>query len=224
MRSNLFAVLGAIALLFTAGACSSVPPETVELSHTIGRDLEEIHRSHRALAELHFNSSKQSINAFIDLTYRPAFIEMTAEQSNLQANISTILQQDPGRLVPYMSHFLVSVDRHVESKRQELLTPVIEQERQLLADIDAAHSQVQAANSVVSGHLASIRSVHDAQSQALSMVGIEDLRERIANTTANLSDRVAALNTRGAEINASLDTAAEKVQELDEAIDNAFNR
>ncbi len=204
--------------------CASVPPETVELAHAIGRDVEEIHRSHRALAQLHFQGARDDVNTFIDGTYRPAFIEMTAREANLVPNISAILDRDPGRLPAYLAAFLNTVDPRIEQKRQELLVPINRQERELLAAIDSAHNQVQAANAVISGHLASIRSVHDAQSDALGMVGISNVRERIAETTASVSEQVARLNSRGVEISNSIDDAEERVRDLNAAISSAFSR
>lgn len=209
-----------IATSFLAG-CASVPPETVELSHTIGRDLGEIHRSHRELAQLHFANVKEDVNEFIDDTYRPALIALTAEEASLVPNITTILERDPGRLPTYLGAFLNQVDPLVETKRRELLTPIEDQERELLADINAAHSNVQAANAVISGHLASIRSVHEAQSQALEAVGLSNMRERIATTTADVSDGVARLNARGLEISSEIDDAARQIEAFNEAIAEA---
>jgi hypothetical protein len=212
----------AMSLIVLAG-CASVPPETVELSHAIGQDMEELHRSHRALAELQFSQAKDRVNTFIDGIYRPALIETTADEAGLVSNIELILDRDPERLPAYLSRFLTAVDPLVEAKRNELLNPIEEQEQQLLAEINAAYSQVQAANAVISGHLASIRSVHDAQSQALEAVGLPDMRERIAATTADVSNRISDLNRRGLEISSSIDDATTRIQSLNEAITNTFN-
>lgn len=205
------------------GGCASVPAETVELSHVIGSDLVELHRSHRALAELHFQGMRNDVDAFIDDIYRPALIEMTARDANFVENASRIINADPGRLPAYISRFLKVVDPKIEEKRRELLKPIEDQETTLLAEIDRAHGQVMSANSVVSGHLASIRSVHDAQSEALGRFGLADLRERIASTTSRLSDQVQELNARGTEISASIDDVSERVGDLDRAISNAFS-
>tara|TARA_R110002073_G_scaffold8068_1_gene45115 strand:- start:14006 stop:14716 length:711 start_codon:yes stop_codon:yes gene_type:complete len=205
------------------GGCASVPPETVELSLLIGQDLEELHRSHRALAVQHFKSIKDDINIFINQTYRPALIAETARNANLVPNVTAILDRDPSRLPAYLARFIEAVDPRVETKRAELLEPIERQEAQLLADIDAAHGQVLAANATISGHLASIRQVHEAQATALERAGLADLRERISVTVADVSARVAALNARGAAISGSIDDAAERVRELDEAISSVVN-
>lgn len=212
----------ASSMVLLAG-CASVPPETVELSHAIGQDMEELHRSHRALAVLQFGQAKDRVNIFIDATYRPALIATTASEADLVSNIEVLLDRDPGRLPAYLSRFLSAVDPLVEAKRAELLEPIELQERQLLAEIDAAHSQVRAANAVISGHLASIRSVHDAQSQALEAVGLSDMRERIASTAADVSDRISNLNRRGLEISSSIDDAATRIESLNAAITETFN-
>ena len=67
LKSAIAAVL-LIAGAAGLGACDLVPQEAVELSNTVGRDLEEVHRAHRALAELHFQRIEDDINNFIDTT------------------------------------------------------------------------------------------------------------------------------------------------------------
>ncbi|WP_394692384.1 hypothetical protein [Hyphobacterium sp.] len=220
-RARYFVLAATMSMSVLTG-CVTVPPETVELSHTIGRDLEELHRSHRALVELHFRGARNEVDAFIDNTYRPALIELTARDARLVEGISTIIDNDPGRLPAYLTRFLQAVDPRVEAKRQELLEPIVAQELALLDEIDGAHSRVQAANAVISGHLASIRDVHEAQSEVLAIAGLPDLRELIGASIADVSNRAERLNRRGQEVNSTIDDVTQRVEELDELISEAF--
>lgn len=200
--------------------CSLVPKEAVELSNTVGRDLEEVHRAHRALAELHFNKIETDINVFIDETYRPAFIKEFAKEFKLQNVASAVLaSSEPEKLLPVLTAFVQKATDRIESKRYELLDPIRSQRQQVLSDIDQAHRQIQAAQAIVTGHLASVRDVHETQSELFSELGIEELRTRIATTTANISDRVADLTEKGRDISAGADQAAETIAELDAKID-----
>ncbi|WDP86960.1 MAG: hypothetical protein HUN05_19030 [Desulfobacter sp.] len=81
----------------------------------------------------------------------------------------------------------------IEKKRGELLNPVRSQRNQLIEDIDASHRQLQAAQAIISGHLASVRNVHDAQNDVLKTVGLEGMREKLSENTEKVSNRISCL-------------------------------
>ncbi len=219
-QSTLKQILIPICALFMMTACDTVPPEAVELSNTVGNDLEEVHRAHRSLAELHFDNIEAEINEFIDQTYRPAYIRTFAAEFKLNDRVAQILEQDPDKLLPVLSRFVeISVER-IESKRAELLNPILEQRREVLSDINLAHRQIQSAQAIVTGHLASVRRVREVQNEILADVGLGDVRERITVTTAKISNKVAEFVETGNEIDVRIDDAAEKIQALDEKIDD----
>jgi uncharacterized coiled-coil DUF342 family protein len=118
-----------------------------------------------------------------------------------------------------MTQFVQVATERIEKKRKEILTPVAEQQRRVIAEIDAAHHQIQAAHAVVVGHLASVRNVRDTQNEILAQVGLENVREKVIVTTANISNRIAEFVAKGSEINTTLQDAAEKVKEFDEKIE-----
>lgn len=223
MRNTSYSVAFIGAAMLSLSSCATVPPETVQLSHSIGSDLAELHRSHRALAKLHFQKMREDINRFIEINYRPALVQKTAQDADFLANASILIEQDPARLPAYLSAFLLAVDPLVERKKAELLDPIDAQEEMLLSEIDLAHGQLLSANSVISGHLASIRDVHEAQATALERVGIDGLRERISVTTARISDQIDQLDNRGQRIASSVDEVEERVEELDGAIESAID-
>jgi len=220
---NLKSAIAAI-LLFTGaiglGACDVVPQEAVELSNTVGRDLEEVHRAHRALAELYFSRIEDDINNFIDTTYRPAFIKKFAEEFKLADNVNLILAQDPDKLLPVLTGFVERAVDRTEAKRRELLEPIQMQKQAVIEEIDTAHRQIQAAQAVVTGHLASVRKVREVQNELLAKVGLGDLRQKIADTTADISDKVADFVATGEKIDAGAGTAIAKVGEIDTAIED----
>lgn len=207
-----------------ASGCSTVPKEAVELSNTVGRDLEEVHRAHHALAELYFDQTIDKLNAFIDDTYRPAFIAKFAEEFKLNDQIKRILDKDPDKLLPVLTGFVTIATERIEKKRDELLAPIQTQRREVLTSIDIAHRQIRAAQAIVTGHLASVRKVHEVQNQLLAEVGLEDVRQRIAARTASVSDAVADIVKQGKKIDAGADVAQDKLEKLDAAIDKAKDK
>jgi hypothetical protein len=213
-----FFIVVTVAFLAGIAGCSTVPKEAVELSNTVGRDIEEVHRSHRALAELYFDQMIDEVNSFVDKTYRPAFIAKFADEFKLDDKVKLIVREDPQKLMPVMTRFVTVATERIEKKRNELLTPIKAQRRDVLANIDMAYRQIQAAQAIVTGHLASVRKVHDVQNEMLAKVGLRDVRERIATKTSEVSKTVADFVNKGKKIDSGIDTAKGKIAKLDTAI------
>ena len=210
-----------ITLLLPLGivACDTVPDEAVTLADTVGRDLEEVHRAHRELANLLYGRVEAEINHFIDDTYRPAYIALFAENFDLPDAIQQAMRDDPDDLLDLLTDFVSQATVDIEAKRRELLEPIQAENTMVIEEIDAAHRQIQQGHDVVVSHLRSVRAVRDTQNELLSEVGLGDLRQRIATRTAEVSSRVGDLVVRARGAETQIDSAAERIGELDEMID-----
>ncbi|MFB4204705.1 hypothetical protein ACEZHJ_12930 [Arhodomonas sp. KWT2] len=208
------------ALVLMAG-CAQVPQESVELSNTVGRDLEELHRAHRAMVNLHFDEQVQRVNEFIDQTYRPAFIEQFAKEFGLADNVEVIVASDPDKLLPVMTRFVQVATQRIEKKRRELLEPIQAQRQEVLTALEDSYRKVQSAQAVVTGHLASVRKVREMQTEALAEAGLEDLPQRVSSATARVSGGVDDLVERGRDIEGKTEDIVARIQELDSAMDSA---
>jgi hypothetical protein len=62
-----------VAALLLSG-CAQVPKESVELSATLGRDLQEVQQSHRRSVDLLFERDVERITNYIENVATPAFI------------------------------------------------------------------------------------------------------------------------------------------------------
>ena len=179
MNFAAFLYLAGIVLTVALVACDTLPRGMVVLSNTVGRDLEEVHRAHRELAQLHFARMEADVNLFIDETYRPEFIKAFAKEFKLASKIRKIIKSDPDSLLPVMTRFVQVATERIEKKREEILTPMAERKLRVIAEIDAAHRRIQAAHNVVTAHLASVRQVREAQNGILAEVGFENVREKV---------------------------------------------
>lgn len=207
-----------LAVLVANTGCSTVPVAAVELSNTVGRDLEEVHRSHHALAVLHFDKIVAEVNLFVDETYRAAFITQFASEFKLSDKVKLILKEDPEKLLPVMTRFVAIATERVEKKRKELLDPIEAQRRDVLKNIDLAHRQIQSAQAIVSGHLASVVKLHEVQNEVLAKVGLGDVRKHISTKTSEVSDAVKEIVKKGKKIDSGIATAKEKIEKFNEAI------
>ncbi|HVZ42594.1 MAG TPA: hypothetical protein VHA82_02205 [Ramlibacter sp.] len=226
------------AILLAAGlvlaGCAQVPKESVELSTTVGRDVTTVAKSHRALVKLLFARMRQDVNRFVDNVYVPYQIRALMENdfrnaksaaeddrraslllainSSFQPGAAGGLQSDTFQAMA----FLVSQIREdAESKRSELLAPIDAQEAAVLAAVDRSYAQITYGNSIVTGYLASIVKVHDAQNEVLNAIGVDtDLTKLVGEKLASTSDEVGKLVDKAQKVQATGASVAAELSSL----------
>jgi len=205
----------AVGLLLLFAGCAQVPKESVELSVTVGRDLAEVHRAHRELAIRYFGKIKKDINTFIDEIYRPYTIKTSLVNFKLIEKIE--ISQRPGTkygTLTLLDVYVTKVTEEIASYRKILISPIETQESEVLSAIDDSYQKLQNANSIVTGHLASVRKVHEAQAEFLDRTGVEGLRDRFVENTVKLSDEVDSLIKKGRDAENNIDQLSKVIEKL----------
>jgi hypothetical protein len=220
------------------GGCAQVPTQSVELSATVGRDIVEVYRAHRELAVILFDRMKNDVNRFIDDVYAPYQIQKLLEEDRkdfkkndpdslffvLDTAIKNPNDNDAQKnVLAAMDVFVKVVRGEIESYREMRLKPVIEQEQKVLAAIDRSYNQIHYANSIVTGHLASVVKVHDAQEEILREFGLEGLRGNIGEELAKTSNRVAGFVTNAKKLEGTTEEIGIEINKLTNELDNIFN-
>lgn len=229
LRTLKLAFAGCLVALLLTG-CADVPREAVTLSVTIGKDLEEVHRSHRELAIRYFKRSRVDVNRFIDDVYRPAFVrkaliektyvyvEGQPELKFLEILRQEIARQNDGKKDAdpafYIDDFVNEAVGRIEQTRLELLEPIEAREKEVLRAIDDAYSKVMNAHAIVTGHLASVRRVQQAQEELLADVGLKDIRRKFIDRVADISDRASDILATARKASSNLDDLDGKVDEI----------
>ena len=201
-------LLAAVAL----AACASTPKQAVELSATVGRDVEKVHRAHLALAGKYFDRMEADVDAFVETRYRPYSIEKNMKDFRLLEKVTD--RTKAGGLDPLdvLQIFVEVVSADVEGYRAKVRGPVRRQRQQVMASLEAAYRQIQDGQAIVTGHLASIVKVQDAQDAVLAKLDLAGLREQTVDAAAAASDQIAEL-TRKAEAGRG------KLEELEKTIE-----
>ena len=221
-----------VVLLFVG--CTQVPRQSLELSTTVGRDIVEVHRAHRELAIILYGRIKNDVNEFVDNVYAPYQIEKL-----LQADYEDFKKGNPEALfsaldaaikqpnnpnaqktaLDAMNVFVQVVQAEIEFFRNERLARVLVQEKEVLTAIDRSYNQIHYANSIITGHLASIVKVHDAQEEMLSEFGIEDLCKDIRMKLASTSTKIDEFANKAKEVDGTIAEMEKKVKELTKELD-----
>jgi hypothetical protein len=210
-------------LILFLSACAQVPKEAIELSATVGRDLAEIRKSHIALVDLYYQRLFDDINNFIDDIYLPFQVQNTLSDAEIKKDLLDSIEKasrenESGsaqkEALEKIQIYLLEVTSEVESFRKEQLKPVKEQYSILLKNINQAYDQIHYANSIVTGHLASVRKVHDTQDEILSKLDLNNFRTTLGKGLSELSDEIGNLTKLAKEKNQNIDEIINKFKEL----------
>jgi hypothetical protein len=203
------------------------------LSSAIGTDLQALHDSHRKIVKLHFGKIKSDINNFVDDVYTPYVINFTlkiemdefnAGRESLPGLIQEAATTDSElaskTVLSYMRDYIEIANEDIEDMRDSLLNPIITQENSLLNTIDESYQKVIYANSMLTGHLESIRKVKEAQSKGLELIGLKNLDNSVANTLVKVSKTVSDALEKAKDIDVKSDEAITKFSEIIKEIKN----
>ena len=230
MQKRRFTLIPIIFFLAVSG-CAQAPREAVELSATVGRDLSQVHESHREIAILLFDRMEGDINRFVDEVYSPFQIRklLAGEFSDFQSGSAESLfaaldhalksPSDPAAqagAVETMDIFVQVVQGAIEDYRSELLSPVRQQSEKILSEIEHSYLQLHYANSIVTGHLASVVKVHDAQEGIFRQLGLENLRQAVGVDLEEASKKISKITMKAPDVEHSLDSAEVRIEKVSE--------
>ncbi len=201
----------------TLTACASTPKQAVQLSVTVGRDVEAVHAAHLALAERYFDRMEADVNAFVDGTYRPYAISETMRRFQLVEKLRDPSKSGGLDALDVMQGYVTALTKEIEGYREELLQPIRSQRETVLASLEQAYRQIQDGNAIVTGHLASIVAVQDAQDEVLKQVGLAGLRQKVVDSTAKASDEIADVTRKGALARDKTDEVRKAIEDLKKA-------
>lgn len=216
----------ALLMILTTG-CAQLPKESVELSATVGRDLSEMRKSHVALVKIYYEGLIKDINQFIDNAYLPYQIQKTLAdpmiKQDMLASIETASREDStGQsqkdAFEKLKFFHLIIHEEVEDYRKLKLAPVQKQYQSVLSDINASYDQIHYANSIVTGHLASVVKVHDTQNEILEKLDLKDLRTKVGANVSTVSEQISELTFKAKEKQGDLEKIVTKFEEVAEKL------
>lgn len=222
-----FLQITTISIFILVTGCAQVPKEAVELSATVGRDLAEMQKSHSELVKIYYEGLIKNINQFIDNVYLPYQIQRTlSDEAIKQDMLSSIEAASRGdatgknqkEAFQKMKYFHLIIHQEVEDYRKIKLTPVKDQYKSVLNGINESYKQIHYANSIVTGHLASVVKIHESQNEILEKLDLKDIRTKIGSNIANISDQIVELTAKSKEKGEDLEKIVAKFEEVADAV------
>lgn len=219
--------IGFLLIMILVSACVVIPKETVTLSETLGSDLKVLHNAHRNIVSLHYQKIKDDINSLVDEVYAPFIINyvLKDELKNYKAGNPSLFgtieiagqktgKEESDNALKVMSDFLDAARDQIETKRNELISPIESQESKLLLSIDQSYEHVIYANDAITSYLQSIRKVKATQEEALSMLGLEGADTLMSNSLVKLSNQIDLAIKKGKDIDTKSDEASKKIDSI----------
>lgn len=216
-----------ILLFVLLSGCVVIPKETVTLSQALGNDLQVLHNAHRSMVSIHYAKIKDDINTFVNDVYAPFVINYVLKTDLQSYKVGSpslfgaieLAGQKEGKefsenAMKEMSDFQDAARRRIDTKRDELISPILKQENQILFAVDQSYERAIYANSTITGYLQSIRKVKVAQEEALSMIGLGGADTLITNTLVKLSDNIKVALKKANEIDIKSDDANKQFEEI----------
>lgn len=208
----------ALSSVLLAASCASIPKEAVTLSATVGRDIQELHRSHRATVETLYQRLRKDADKFVDEVYAPYLGRKLVQSFRADLTKSLSVAKEGGQtgdeFVENANALVSEIRQGVESLRSQLLGPLAEYEHAVLREIDRAYETAHYANSVVTGHLASVVKIQSAQDELLKKVpGLDDARIKIEEKALRLSDTIARISDSARRNKGEVEKAVETLKQ-----------
>lgn len=230
-------ILGFTLLILLFGSCASIPKETVTLSKTIGADLQILHNSHRNMIQMYYQGIKSNINTFIDDVYSPFIIHyvLKDELEKYKTGESSLYgiieiagkvngKEESEDALNVMLEFQKAAYNQIKAKRDELLNPIIHQEKEMLQVIDLSYQNTIYANSTLTAYLTSLRKIKESQNEVLSIIGMEGMDTSVTNTLVELSGIIGVALEKGGEIDIKSDEAYQQIEDIINKIKGLTNK
>lgn len=214
-------------LTFTI-SCISLPKETILLSKEINKGIASVHNAHRKFVELYYSKIENSINTFIEDVYTPYIINfvLKRELKNYEKGQESLYgiielagkeksKKNSQEALKVMKEFQEDANTMIQSKRQEMLSPIIEQKRKIIEAINKSYEDLIYANTTITGYLESARKVKDAQNKAFSAIGIgENKRDGIMKTLIHSAKKIEDALKKAKQIDVESDKAKEEIGKI----------
>ena len=218
-------------------SCASIPKETVTLSKTIGLDLQVLHDSHRDMIQLYYFGIKTNINTFIDDVYAPFVIYHVLEaelnkHKRGEPSIYSIIENagktggkgETEEALNVMLEFQEAANKQISAKKDELLAPILHQEREILSTIDQSYQNTIYANATLTAYLVSAHKIKESQNEALSIIGLNGMDAAVTNKLVELSDFVDVVLKKGENIDIKSDKAQQQIEDIVNKIKELTNK
>ena len=155
--------------------CNSIPAEAPLLSTEIGKRMAAIETANITLLNKFFSQKRREIDRFIEDEWLPEFSNTFFSKKKISKAWNTIvIERDKKQRLKFIVKNGAKLQKKINKKRQELMTPLDELERRIIKKIRDEYAQVKLMNNSVTSFLVSAAKVSENRNRYLEKIGITD--------------------------------------------------
>ena len=152
-------------------SCVSVPKESVTLSESLGKAINDTEKAHFSLLKLFFKEKREEVDLIINEIWVPKFAEEFFSIPEVFEQWQKICSSnDDEERLKFLTTVGVKIQKKINEKRQELIDPLDEMERTLEEKLLTNYNALQVSNTVLTNYLSSASKVKDRQVDRKSVV------------------------------------------------------
>jgi SMC interacting uncharacterized protein involved in chromosome segregation len=164
-----------VCLIAMLSSCVSIPRQAPLLSQELGNRISVLEKSHINILNSYFDHKRKAVDDFMENVWLPEFASTFFSKPEIEEAWKEIVESDDkqGRL-----EFLLAVGPELQvvinEKRQELVAPLDELERELESAIREEYNMARSMNNTLTSFLTSAAKVKENQQRYLDMLKITD--------------------------------------------------
>jgi hypothetical protein len=174
MRIQLVRILLVCALCAVPlGGCARIPAEAPTLSHELGERLTALQAANITLLHRFFDMKRSAVKNFVYQEWLPVFGEQVFADPNIQAVWTKVATSpDAKDKVEFIRRLGPKLQKAINDKEDELVSPLDELEREIETKIRAEYDQAFAINNTLTSFLTSAAEVDANRQRYLDKVGL----------------------------------------------------
>jgi hypothetical protein len=173
--SKLLALILASVMTFWVCGCASIPAEAPVLSSELGNRLQKLEHAHLALLHHYMEERRARVNEFVDHEWIPTFTHEFFSDPEMQAAWNQVVQSGSEE---DRSGYLLSVApplmEEISAKRNEMLLPIYQIERELEQNLREDYTQAKAINTTLTSFLSSASELERTRQDYLARAGVDE--------------------------------------------------
>jgi hypothetical protein len=165
--------------------------------------------------------------AYLTLDIKPSEFEVIwkgqplkePEKSAILSGIKKAVSDERSRFAGVLLDFSEEAQKQINNKRNELLSPVNEQEQMIINEINAAYADLYNEQATLKAFLSSAVDVKEKEELVLRKLGVLERSQKIINTAIDANDTLTTILNKKADAEDTVKTFLEKMDEFKDQIE-----
>lgn len=202
-----------LSLCLLIPGCVRIPPEAPTLSADLGKQISSLEDANISLLHAFFKVKRDEIDQFVQEEWAPLFAKnFFADAAIQRVWAQVVASNDPADRLEFITTLGPKIQRKINAKRLELMTPLDELERTIEQRIRQEYINVRSINSALTALLTSAVKVSENRNRYLEMVGVT--QSKVSEVVSKTDEVVEGLLQKATSVEKASKKYLEKIRGL----------